>query len=89
MRYRYSGNNYGNKLIDGVPHIWLQNYGWAKAKPASEFKPGEKFLWNYGSRSEFKSVVKETVKTLVVIEEYEGKQYERKLLKSRWVAIGD
>lgn len=88
MRYSYNGNDYGNKVIDGTPCIWLQYFGWAAAKPAKDFTPGEKFLWNNGTPSIFKRVIKETDKTLTVVEEYEGKEYERKLLKNRLVAIG-
>jgi len=44
MRYLYNGNDYGNKVINGTPCIWLQYFGWAAAKPAKDFIPGEKFL---------------------------------------------
>lgn len=88
MPYRLTFNDYGNKLINDTPHIWLKGFGWAAAKPAGEFKPGEKFLWNYGYNSTLVKIEKETPKTLHVIEECEGKQYPRKLLKTRWVAIG-
>lgn len=81
-------SDYSNKVIDGKSCIWLQHYGWAEAKPANEFKPGEKFLWNNGIPSTLKKIIKETPKSIVVIEECDGKEYERRLLKSRLVAIG-
>lgn len=81
-------SDYSNRVINGKPCIWLQYYGWAEAKPANEFKPGEKFLWNNGTPSTLKRIVKETPKSLTVIEECNGKEYERRLLKNRLVAIG-
>lgn len=39
---------YANQLIKGQMCIWLQNYGWCAAKLATEFKPGEKIIYNYG-----------------------------------------
>jgi hypothetical protein len=91
---RYSLNNYSNQVINGKKSIWLQNYGWAEAKPAEEFKPGEYFKWNYGSESKFIAIAKQTPKKMTVIEEwrssFEGKyvQAQRTFSKSRWVAIG-
>ena len=94
MGYRYSYNNYSNQVIDGKKSIWLQNYGWAEAKPLQEFKPGDFFKWNTGGESKFIAIAKQTAKTVTVIEEWksylEGKyeQGQRTFRKDRWVAIG-
>lgn len=85
--------SYKDRKIDGVWHIWLINYGWAKAKPASEFKPGEYFRWNQGTCARFSRIAKETKQTITVVEEYfngdEPATFERRLNKDRLVAIGD
>lgn len=78
---------YSNRLIEGQPHIWLQSYGWAAAKPAGEFKVGDCMLWNFGYSSEIIAVNKETAKTIEFIELCEGKEYKRTFKKERWVAI--
>lgn len=85
--------DYSNKIIDGKPAIWLQGYGWAEAKPASEFQVGDYMRWNGGSSSRVVEIVRETPKMVTVMEEWVGyggelKRSERKLKKDRWVAIG-
>ncbi len=91
MSYSLSFTDYTNKLINGKPHIWLQGCGWAEAKPAEDFKPGEYMMWNMGSCSKFEKVIKETAKTITVLESWGGHYPgtgERTMKKSRWVAIG-
>ena len=48
-----------------VDTIHLQGIGRVRAKKAKDFKVGEKFLWNYGSRSKILKILKET-KTQIV-----------------------
>ena len=64
--------------------IHLQSYGRAEAKPAEEFKVGEKMLWNFGERSTVLAIVKETAK--FITSQFENT--DRRLKKDRLVAIG-
>lgn len=94
MSYGISFTDYSNKLINGKPAIWLQGYGWAEAKPAEDFKPGEYMRWNYGSCSKVEKIVSQTTKMMtfqVSWEGFSGKTDfgERKMKKDRWVAIGE
>jgi len=68
--------------------IHLQGYGEAKAKPAKEFKVGEKMLWNYGGKTMTKAILKETKCFITFQIEEDGELYERRLKKNRLVAIG-
>ena len=80
---------YSNRMIEGKMCIWLQNYGFAPAKKAVEFKVGEKMLWNFGSKSEVVEIVGES-KSFITIRSLcsDGNIYQSRLKKDRFVAIG-
>lgn len=65
----------------------LQSIGNVLGTPASEIKKGDNLMWNFGSISIVANILKETDKTLVISESYEGRLYERKLAKKRLVCI--
>lgn len=74
--------------MESVKTIRLQSVGHVKAAPASEIKVGSVLMWNFGYTSTVEEIVKETAKTIVIKETYEsGKTFERRLLKTRLVAI--
>lgn len=72
-----------------MKHLHLQGIGNHKAIEAKELKSGMVTVWNYG----YKSVVKDVVfsksgKTLIaLIENEQGKLFERKMKSSRLVAV--
>lgn len=69
--------------------IHLQGIGRVHAKPAQEFKVGEKMGWNYGSTSKVIGVKKVTKKFIVFrLQTKDGSVWERRLKKDRMVAIG-
>lgn len=80
---------YSNREIKGQMCIWLQNYGFSPAKKAAEFKVWEKMLWNFGSKSEVVEIVDES-KSFITIRSLcsDGKIYQSRLKKDRFVAIG-
>lgn len=72
---------------------YLQGFGHVEGTPAGELKIGSTMVWNNGTPSTVVAIVKETEKTITVLEQYEDSysetgfgRYERKLLKSRIVA---
>ena len=70
--------------------IQLQGVGLRAAKPASEFKVGEFFVWNYGYHSEIVGIKKVTKHQIVFLtQSQDGEIYERRLGKSRLVGIGN
>ena len=92
MRHVPSAKTLLNHLYPGTIH--LQGVGRVEAKPAKEFKIGESFMWNYGSTSEIKRIVKETSSYItfeIEYEAYSGKMElgERRLKKDRLVGIGN
>ena len=68
--------------------IQIQSVGKVEAKPAIEFKAGEKMLWNFGYTSTIISVASETAAFITfLMQGKEEKPYERKFKKTRLVAI--
>ena len=67
--------------------IQLQGIGLTKAKPACEFKAGEKMVWNGGYTSTILSLSSETKAfvTYLMEDEHMPTTYERRLKKSRLV----
>ena len=72
---------------------YLQGFGYVEGTPAADLTVGSTLVWNNGSFSKVVDIVKQTDKTITVLEEYEddysptGKStYERRLLKKRIVA---
>jgi len=76
--------------------IHLQGVGEVLAKPAKDFKIGEKFMWNTGATSEIVAIIKETKAFIIfktkTTKDFFGKDeikyWERKLKKDRLVGIG-
>ena len=74
--------------------IQIQSVGKVEAKPVSEFKIGEKMMWNFGYTSEILGVAKET-KTQIILKmnsvspegKSNGEVYERRMKKDRLAAI--
>lgn len=68
--------------------IHLQGIGEKSAVPASELKPGDIILWNYGYKSRVLEIVKETKKSVVLKTQSCDSLAvcERRFLKSRLVA---
>ena len=75
--------------------IRIQQMGMIDAKPAIEFKVGEKIQWNFGSYSVIKSIHNETAKQIQFVTDeysYNGELQHsniinRRLGKQRLVAI--
>jgi ribosomal 50S subunit-recycling heat shock protein len=68
--------------------IQLQSIGTLKAQPANNIKIGDVLIWNFGAKEIVKRFIKVTAKTILIeIESENGKLYERRLLKTRAVAI--
>jgi len=79
-----------------MKRIRLQQMGMVEAKPAQEFQIGEVMGWNFGARSEVLGIVKETNSFITFKISGCGRYgeidksvtYERRLKKTRLVAIG-
>lgn len=76
--------------------VHLQSVGKVEAKPAQDFEIGEFMVWNFGSQSKVVGIAKET-KAFITFELLspdcwgdwsDAKVLERRLKKSRLVAIG-
>jgi hypothetical protein len=76
--------------------VHLQSIGKVEAKPAQEFEIGQFMAWNFGSQSKVVGIAKET-KAFITFELLcpdinndwaDAKVYERRLKKTRLVAIG-
>lgn len=67
--------------------IQLQSIGHVLGTPAGEIKKGDTLMWNFGTTSVVSEILKQTEKTIVIAESYDGKIYERKLSKKRLVCI--
>lgn len=79
---------------------YLQGFGHVEGTPAGELKVGNTLVWNNGETSTVVEIVRETPKTIVILEEYEVRYgheerdpegyrratNERKFLKTRIVA---
>lgn len=80
--------NYQPQTINGQLCIWLQSFGWAPAKKASEFKAGEKMLFNFGITNEVVEI-KEASKQFVsvTVKGRDGKEYTSKKKKESLVAF--
>jgi len=77
--------------------IKLQGVGLVEAKPAEDFKIGESMMWNTGVTSKVIGIVK-TTKNFIIFKTLcaniwgdwsRAEEYERRLKKTRLVAIGD
>lgn len=76
--------------------IQLQSVGHVPAKPVSQFKVGEKMMWNFGYTSTILSILKET-NTQIIFQmksfdpsgNSDGKIYDRRMKKTRLAAIVD
>jgi hypothetical protein len=66
----------------------LQGIGSVKAKPAGEFKIGERMMWNYGGKTEVTGILSETKAFITFELTDEHGVWERRLKKDRMVAIG-
>jgi len=72
-----------------IDSVHLQYVGRVKAKPAKDFRIGEKMMWNGGSTTEVVSVVKTTAKFITYgLRDDESGPWVRRLKKDRLVAIG-
>lgn len=68
--------------------VKLQAVGWIKAKAANDFQVGEKMGWNFGSITEVTARLSETDSFVTFqLRDKQGKLWERRLKKSRLVAI--
>jgi len=72
---------------------YLQGIGHVEGTPAGSLKVGNTLIWNNGAYSTVVEIVKETPKTITILEEYPDSisttgtsTFERKLLKKRIVA---
>jgi hypothetical protein len=69
--------------------IWLQGVGRVKAKPAAEFRSGEKIMWNEGITSTVVSITPSpSGKQVCIIAVSEGIQSSRDFKCGRLLAIG-
>jgi hypothetical protein len=69
--------------------IWLQGVGRVRAKPASEFRSGEKIMWNEGATSKVISITPSpSGKQVRIIAVSEGISSSRDFKGSRLLAIG-
>ena len=80
------------KYLDDLKEIkskstWLQGVGAHAGKPAGDVVPGDVFVWNGGSTSTVIRQLSETPKTITFETMADGKTYQRKLKKTRIVAI--
>lgn len=66
----------------------LQGIGSVSAKPAGEFKVGEYMAWNYGHRSKITAIISETKEFRTFELTCSDGVFERRLKKTRLVAIG-
>jgi hypothetical protein len=66
---------------------WLQGVGYHYGKPAGELSVGDEIVWAYSQTTVVERIVKETAKQIVFVEAYEGGKYERRVPKSRIIAI--
>jgi hypothetical protein len=68
--------------------IRLIGYGWCKAIPARDLKPGMITIWNYGYKAEVINIeFSKTGKTLIATIIENGKTFERKMKSDRLVAV--
>jgi hypothetical protein len=68
--------------------LQLQGIGKVPAKPAKDFKPGEKTMWNFGFIETVLSVeFSKTGKTVKWVIDSNGKEYTRKLGANRLVGM--
>jgi hypothetical protein len=82
--------DYTPQIVENKLCIWLQSFGWAPAKQASEFKAGEKMLFNFGISNEVINV-KETSKAFVTVtvKGSSGQLFTYRKKKSALVAIAN
>jgi hypothetical protein len=67
--------------------VHLQGIGQVQAKPAADIKPGDVLMWNFGYTSTVLALLSETAKSMVIQTRCEGGIFQRRLMKSRLVAI--
>ena len=80
---------YSGPQVDrnGRPCIHLQGIGLFAAKPASEVKPGDVLVWNYGSTSTVLTVRTAGKSVYIAQKTDDGKEWpERRFLGSRLIA---
>jgi len=67
----------------------LQSIGWVLGTPASEIKPGDSLMWNFGSVYVVNSIIKATPTKIVISTSPEKSSvvYEQRLKKTRLVCI--
>lgn len=67
--------------------INLIGVGEVNAQPAENIKEGNTLMWNYGIKAVVKEIVKQTEKSIIIMERYGDKDYRRTLRKSSLVCI--
>ena len=60
---------------EGLPVVRLQSVGWVRAKPASEFKVGDRIAYNFGAEGKVLSVEVSGKSVYMDVEEH-GKLYK-------------
>lgn len=65
----------------------LIGIGEVNAQPAKDIKTGDTLMWNYGIKAIVTAIVKQTEKSIMIIERYGDKEYRRTLRKSSLVCI--
>lgn len=68
--------------------VHLQSVGNVPGTPAENIKVGDILTWNFGYKATVTEVVKRTAKSVVIRKRYDynGKEYERRLMFGRLVA---
>ena len=69
-----------------IKSIHLQGIGRFQAKKASEFKVGDKLVWNGGFTSKITKIKKKTPSQIVFEVKSDGKLYDKRINKDRLVA---
>lgn len=71
----------------GQYKIQLHYVGWVPAVEASELKPGDTLMWNFGARSEVVKI-EDISRCYLLVHELcgDGKTYKRRMKKDRLVA---
>ena len=59
-------DDYGNREIDGVMCVWLQDYGWQHAKLGRDLMVGDVLMYNFGHTASLVSIDRETPKSIFV-----------------------
>lgn len=60
--------------------IRLQEVGMVEGTPAANIEIGDTLMWNYGYTSKVRAKeYSKTGKTMIIVDEYDGKLYKRRL----------